>query len=111
MVTALLLIGFVCVCIALHPFVTYPISLWYLRWMKGAPHRRVVATDPPLRFSICMCAYNEERVIDEKMRNLLALRTREPNLAIHVYVDAASDRTAELLSKYADEIDLHVAAE
>jgi cellulose synthase/poly-beta-1,6-N-acetylglucosamine synthase-like glycosyltransferase len=45
------------------------------------------------------------------MRNLMALRERDPALEILVYVDAASDRTAALLAPYADRIHLHVSPE
>lgn len=111
MATALFLIAFACACVALHPFVTYPLSLLVLRAVRRTPAARDVASDSAPTFAICMCAYNEERVIEEKLRNLLALREREPGLAIHVYVDAASDRTSEILRRHAHEIDLHVATE
>ncbi len=96
--------------LAAHPFTTYPLSLKIIRRF-AKPARHEIVEVGPVSFAICMCAYNEERVIEEKIRNLLALREREPNLEILVYVDAASDRTAEILSDYADQIDLHVSAE
>jgi cellulose synthase/poly-beta-1,6-N-acetylglucosamine synthase-like glycosyltransferase len=134
MVLTLFIIAAACMLIAIHPFVTYPLSLWVLRKIRGehrrharhpgesrdpearprvpgpapAPGRRNAA---PLTFAVCMCAYNEERVIEAKMRNLLALREREPGLAIHIYVDAATDRTSEILGRHADAIDLHVSGE
>jgi cellulose synthase/poly-beta-1,6-N-acetylglucosamine synthase-like glycosyltransferase len=58
-----------------------------------------------------MCAYNEERVIEAKMTNLLGLKRENPGVEILVYVDAATDRTAELLRAYGDEIRLVVGAE
>ena len=58
-----------------------------------------------------MCAYNEERVIEAKMTNLLGLKRENPGLEILVYVDAATDGTAELLRAYGDEIRLVVGAE
>lgn len=107
----LFIIAVVCALIALHPFATYPLSLWVLRRARGVKTHRTTAVEPPPTFAICMCAYNEERVIEEKMRNLMALRQREPGLRIHIYVDAATDRTSEILSKYADVIDLHISGE
>jgi cellulose synthase/poly-beta-1,6-N-acetylglucosamine synthase-like glycosyltransferase len=111
MATALFLIAFASFCVALHPFVTYPLSLLALRALNKAPAMRGTARDSAPTFAICMCAYNEERVIEAKLRNLLALREREPGLAIHIYVDAASDRTSEILRRHAHEIDLYVATE
>ena len=83
---------------ACHPFVTYPWSLIVLQALR--PHRRPASTGIPtaqLNCAICVCAYNEERVIARKVENLLQLRAREPGLEILVYVDGASDRTAEIL--------------
>lgn len=95
--------------LAAHPFVTYPLSLMLLRRSKCDGALRSQAPAPT--FSICMCAYNEERVIEQKVQNLLALKAREPSLQILVYVDAASDRTAEILSRYRPWIELHVGTQ
>lgn len=95
--------------LALHPFITYPLSLAVLRVLRPVRSGTNVAEPFRGRFAVCMCAYNEAGVIEAKMRNLLALRQREPDLEILVYVDAATDRTAELLRPYADRIHLHIA--
>jgi cellulose synthase/poly-beta-1,6-N-acetylglucosamine synthase-like glycosyltransferase len=90
----LTLVGVVCLLLALHPFVTYPLSLLALRSSrKGVVSNQPADVSRSLSFAICMCAYNEERVIEKKIRNLLALRERNPGLQIFVYVDAgiASD--------------------
>lgn len=99
--------------LALHPFVTYPLSLYVLRLLRRAPVTPGATPGPGVApsFAICMCAYNEEAVIAAKIANLLALREQEPDLEILVHVDAASDRTAEILSAYADRITLQVSAE
>jgi cellulose synthase/poly-beta-1,6-N-acetylglucosamine synthase-like glycosyltransferase len=97
---------------ALHPFTTYPLSLVLLKRMR-AP-KTSVSHDQcavPRSFAVCMCAYNEERVIAAKIENLLALRVREPGLQILVYVDGATDGTAQILQRYADRIDLYVSPE
>jgi cellulose synthase/poly-beta-1,6-N-acetylglucosamine synthase-like glycosyltransferase len=97
--------------LAAHPFVTYPLSLLLLG--RTAPRRSAL---PPaerpegLDFTICMCAYNEESVIQPKLQNLLALKQREPGVQILIYVDAASDQTARRLRAYAPHISFHVAS-
>ncbi|HEX2584967.1 MAG TPA: glycosyltransferase family 2 protein [Steroidobacteraceae bacterium] len=98
-----------CLLIALHPFITYPLSLKVFNVIRrpGKSHMKVEPATG--RFAICMCAYNEEHVIKAKMLNLLAMRQQEPDLEILVYVDAASDRTAELLAPFASQIKLHVS--
>src|SRR5262249_24053691 len=60
-------------------------------------------------FAILVCAYNEEASIERKLANMLALRRRIGQLEIMVYVDAATDRTAELLEAHRDEITLVVS--
>lgn len=107
--------------ISAHPFVTYPLSLRLVRWARGGAKAigsagRAGTYEPkevPLsrRFAVCMCAYNEESVIAKKIENLLELRRRLGGLHILVYIDCASDRTAEIASEFADEIRLVVAKE
>ena len=97
---------------ACHPFTTYPWSLVVLQAL--VPKRRPVthpAISPQLDCAVCVCAYNEERVIKRKVQNLLALREHDPNLEILIYVDAATDGTAEILRRYAQQIDLCVGTE
>ncbi|MGC3981971.1 MAG: glycosyltransferase [Steroidobacteraceae bacterium] len=103
-----LILAVIALALALHSFITYPLSLAVLKYLR--PKQKIMPTAPSAeRFAICMCAYNEEQVIEDKIQNLLALREQEPDLEIRVYVDAASDRTAQLLQPYADRIHLHVA--
>jgi len=92
-----------CACIlaavGLHPFTTYPLSLAALAWLRPRP----VALRPApsgSRVALCVCAYNEEAVIAAKAENMAGLRRALPGLELLVYVDAASDRTAELLRRH-----------
>jgi cellulose synthase/poly-beta-1,6-N-acetylglucosamine synthase-like glycosyltransferase len=59
---------------------------------------------PAGRIALCVCAYNEEGIIRAKAENMLAMRGAVRNLDLLIYVDAASDRTAELLEGFADQI-------
>ncbi len=94
--------------LAVHPFTTYPLSLRIL------PRRfaRPVLGDPgpPASIALCVCAYNEEAVIEAKLENMLSMRRAVPGLEILVYVDAATDRTAALLAPYEGQIRLVAAA-
>lgn len=93
--------------LAIHPFTTYPLSLLLVRKLtKPADAPKPLEHGRQLRFAICMCAYNEERVMHQKMANLLALRKQDPDLEILVYVDGATDRTAEILHGYSEQIQL-----
>jgi len=103
-ISALLLLA------GLHPFVTYPLSLWLIDKLGRRPDASRPATAGRVpSFAICVCAYNEEATIERKVRNMLDLRRRIGQLEILVYVDAATDRTATLLRPFEQEILVHVA--
>jgi len=93
---------------AAHPFLTYPLSLRILARYRPSPVRQ---GQPPSRIAVCVCAYNEQAVIAARIENLLGLRKHCPDLEILVYVDAASDATAEIAARYAGAIQLIVASE
>jgi cellulose synthase/poly-beta-1,6-N-acetylglucosamine synthase-like glycosyltransferase len=95
--------------LGLHPWTTYPLSLWIIRvWHRRtfSPQRRPESHET---FALCCCAYNEERVIGDKVANSLALRQTHPELQILFYVDAATDSTAQLLQERHGEIELYVS--
>lgn len=82
--------------LALHPFVTYPLSLAALaRLRPPAPPARTVPV--PSRVALLVCAYNEAPVIAAKAANMLRMRRAVPGLEILAWVDSASDGTAEIL--------------
>lgn len=95
--------------LAVHPFVTYPLSLLALRAWRGRDDEQPHVPSRSLSFAVCMCAYNEERVVEQKIQNLLQLRVREPGLQILIYVDAAIDRTAGILRRYQSQLQLYVS--
>jgi cellulose synthase/poly-beta-1,6-N-acetylglucosamine synthase-like glycosyltransferase len=109
MVWVLFSIGAGLLWLGLHPFTSYPLSLWLIRALRPplSPRRSVALGDT---FALCFSAYNEERVIGDKIDNCLALRQTRPELEILTYVDAATDRTTELLSTYEREFTLCVSS-
>lgn len=111
MIEVLLIAGCTFFLLALHPFVTYPLSLRGLKRLRSALPIAVDRSQPAPSFAVCTCAYNEERIIAAKIENLLALRERFPDLEILVYIDASSDSTAQIAARYADRITLQVAGE
>lgn len=103
-------LGVVCLFLALHPFLTYPLSLLVLRRVHHRPLRQP-ETPAAESFAVCVCAYNEEGVIREKAENLLAVKRSIPGLEVFVYVDAASDGTAAILREFEDQFTVHVSPE
>ena len=100
--SAFLTVAAVLVTLGLHPFTTYPASLAALARLRPRPLERNSRLGS--RVALCVCAYNEERIIGAKAENLLAMRHAVPDLELLVYVDAASDRTAAVLSGFGDRI-------
>jgi cellulose synthase/poly-beta-1,6-N-acetylglucosamine synthase-like glycosyltransferase len=52
--------------------------------------------------TLLICAYNEEDVIEEKIRNSLALDYPADNIKIIIASDGSSDQTVSLITKYKD---------
>ena len=102
----LLLLGLALLALAAHPFTTFPLSL---RLLARRQPRPIQAGPPPRTAALCVCAYNEEKVIRAKARNMLEMQDADPSLELLVYVDAATDRTAAILEEFAGRIRLVVA--
>ena len=81
---------------ALHPFLSYPLSLWLLRRWRP---RQIAAGPVTGKAAICVCFYNEEAVARDKVENLLSMQSKVAGLELLAYVDAATDRTADILMR------------
>lgn len=101
--------------LCVHPFIIYPWTLELARRWNASPLRPSY-TDRPrpqrqeeLTFAICLCAYNEAAIIEQTIESLLRLRRSTGNLQILLYVDGATDGTAEIAGRYAGEIELLIS--
>ena len=82
-----------------YVYVGYPLILQLLVWIRGArPIRR--GSGLP-RVSLVISAYNEEAVIERKIRNALTLDYPRRLLEVVVVSDASSDRTDEIVQGFA----------
>ncbi|MGI4798696.1 MAG: glycosyltransferase [Janthinobacterium lividum] len=113
MIGLLLLLLSACLALlAVHPFITYPLSLKLLARSAPAVTRPAAPKHAALtrpKVALCVCAYNEEKVIRQKAENMLAMREAVPGLQLLIYVDCASDRTAAILSEFSDQIDVIIS--
>jgi cellulose synthase/poly-beta-1,6-N-acetylglucosamine synthase-like glycosyltransferase len=98
------------VLLAAHPFLTYPLSLDVVRRLRPPRTVRPRAQRQPT-FAICMSAFNEAAVIEEKARNLISLAETVARCELLIYVDGATDNTAALLEPYRGQIEVVVATE
>jgi cellulose synthase/poly-beta-1,6-N-acetylglucosamine synthase-like glycosyltransferase len=92
--------------LALHPFVTYPLSLLAARALHRVPPPRVRDDTGELTVAVLCCAYNEEAVIAAKLENSLALQAAEPTTRVLFYTDGCSDRTAQIIAGAGDRVRL-----
>ncbi len=112
LVVILLSLGALSLLLAFYAFGPYQASLLLARWLRPAPIvPQASPAAPEETFAICLCAHNEAGMIEAKVGDLLRLREAAGDLDILVYVDAASDGTAELLEPYRDRITLVVSPE
>jgi cellulose synthase/poly-beta-1,6-N-acetylglucosamine synthase-like glycosyltransferase len=97
------------VCI-FYTYAGYPVLLMLLAcarqlrsdWQQLASggNRRVQATPQLPSVAVLVAAYNEERHIAERVRNLLAQNYPADRLTIYIGSDASSDTTAQILAEF-----------
>lgn len=106
MVTVFILLGTVSLLVALHPFLTYPLSLLPARKRRPRGQPPATAEDSAPSVAICCAAYNEESVIGEKAHNMLAAAADYGAAEVWFYVDGASDQTAQVLASFGDRVNV-----
>lgn len=78
----------------------YPAALWALRKLRGAPdHPAADVTGELPSVSLLVAAYDEEKVIADKVANALALDYPRERLEVIVASDGSSDDTVALARK------------
>lgn len=83
----------------LWTYAGYPLHLWWLARGRPVPIPAPVGTPT---VTIVVAAYNEEKHLPQKLDNLLALRYPKECLQIIVASDCSTDRTHEIVQRYAD---------
>ena len=96
--------------IVFYTYLGYGILLYFIirlkRLFTGNPREAVMPTDDELpTMTLMICAYNEEDVVAEKMRNTLALDYPKDKFRIMWVTDGSNDHTNDLLSAY-PEVDI-----
>jgi cellulose synthase/poly-beta-1,6-N-acetylglucosamine synthase-like glycosyltransferase len=91
-----------CVIAIAHSYVLYLLVLKIL----SKREKFVLQSSPgsPIKISILMAAYNEELVIEEKIRSILACKYPEHDFEIIIGSDNSTDATNKILDKLSTEI-------
>ncbi len=91
-----------------HTYLLYPLSLPLLSLIM--PSRRRQGDPNAHKVTLVIAAFNEEKVIEEKILNSFGLEFPHENLQILIGSDASNDQTHAIIEKYAGEVELVVAA-
>ena len=88
-----------------YAYLGYPALLWMLtRVINPKTTGRFVDNEEPLpSVTLIISAYNEEKVIAEKIQNTLSLDYPADLLEIVVVSDGSSDRTPKIVSEFVDK--------
>jgi poly-beta-1,6-N-acetyl-D-glucosamine synthase len=82
-----------------YTYLGYPLLIALLARMK--PHRINNSQDSKLpKVSLIVAAHNEEKVIDQKIQNSLALDYPQELLSIIIVSDGSTDRTDEIINGF-----------
>lgn len=100
MLLTLALLFWISVGALLHSYVVYPLLLPVLARLFGKPVRRDPTYLPSVAFIVPV--YNEERVIEAKLRNILGLDYPPDQISVWVGSDCSTDGTHELVSQFSD---------
>ncbi len=87
--------------VILYVYLGYPFLLLVLSRLRPAPPVQKADITPTV--SLIIAAYNEEKVIAQKIENSLALDYPQDKLEIIVASDGSTDRTNEMVGAYAGQ--------
>ena len=92
-----LVLGAICLLALLSTYLLYPAVMGLLAAVRTRAWRRDETHLPPV--TMVVAAYNEEGLIEEKVRNFLAIDYPPERLSLAVGSDGSSDRTDEILRR------------
>lgn len=97
----MLIVFWFCAAIIVYVYFGYPLLLLSGLLRRRRPHSSHPLCDWPL-ISVIVAARNEEFVIEDKLRNLLAADYPPERMEILVGSDGSSDRTDEIVRRFKD---------
>jgi biofilm PGA synthesis N-glycosyltransferase PgaC len=96
-----LVLGALSLLALLTTYLLYPAAMGVLAAVRTRPWHRDETLLPSV--TMIVAAYNEEGIIEEKVRNFLAIDYPADRLFLAVGSDGSSDRTDEILRRFADD--------
>jgi len=107
--TALWTLAGMSLVLALHAFITYPLSLVVLRACRGRVADSCKWSRPlaPTRFAICTYVNDAVGLTPEKLRNLVALRAGRPQVQLLIYAEGELSDLRDLLAPHASCVEFY----
>jgi cellulose synthase/poly-beta-1,6-N-acetylglucosamine synthase-like glycosyltransferase len=91
-----------CLAVILYAYAGYPVVIWCLsRWLGHRHDRPGAGPDDLPTLSLLIAAHNEEAVMEERLRNALALDYPPDKLQVVVACDGCSDATPAIVARHA----------
>jgi biofilm PGA synthesis N-glycosyltransferase PgaC len=89
----------------LYNYVVYPVVIILLARWRGGTHQsvRLLGNGQVPSVALVIAAYNEERVIEGKIHNSLALAYPKGRLRVLVVSDGSTDSTPEIVRRYEND--------
>ena len=94
-------IFYILIVLILLIYFIYPFVLWILS-LFSKPTRTVLKPDAVFRVTLIITARNEEKVIEQKLRNSLAIQYPKLFFDILLVSDHSTDRTVEIARSFSD---------
>jgi cellulose synthase/poly-beta-1,6-N-acetylglucosamine synthase-like glycosyltransferase len=91
-----------CLAVVVYTYLGYPLLVWCLSRLFGRQRQAPPVADADLpTLSLLIAAYNEEAVIEQRLRNALEMDYPADKLEIIVASDGSSDATADIVRSFA----------
>lgn len=91
-----------CVFIVFYVFVGYGMLISILAKIKGTKPIETLADEDLPEVTFLVAAYNEEEIIEEKIKNTLALDYPKDKLKIKIVTDGSNDGTNDIVSRFSE---------
>ncbi len=86
-----------------YPLIFYPLCLKFWHMMRRHKAMPFSKTQCPPHVSILLSVYNEQKVIDEKIKNFLALDYAPERLELLIISDQCTDNTENIVQQYTSD--------
>lgn len=95
------IIFWLCLAIALHTYILFPVIIRFFARVAGKPRRVELSEVDYPRLSVVISALNEESVIQERLDNLAAQHYPKDKFEVLIGSDGSTDATNDILNHYA----------